>query len=260
MYTAPLPGALHSRPNFWRFVVRPPFGESFAPDVLVGTEPISLPPGTHLSIQSAAARVESVVIEREDGVALYDTLNGIARPSVTAAIYRRRRGQIEVGVVFMKRQLGSIPSLRPLCDEHGFITCAEPPGGLVDDVDGHDFLVEVPSRRVLHRTVRREIAEEFGDVPIRSIRIRRQQLASLGIARGNVFQAFVEIDPDAKPKLARPEDAEQIVGRAFLPLETALARCLTGYHRGVFWGRESTHTWHLLAAYLQRQYKQRATR
>lgn len=260
MHAAPLPEALHGRPNLWKFVIHPPFGESFAPDRLVGTEPIRLPPGTHLSIQSAVARVESVVIEREDGTALYDTLNGVARPSVTAAIYRRRRGRIEVGVVFMKRQLGSIPSLRPLCDAHGFITCAEPPGGLVDDVRGHDFLIEVPSRRVLHRTVRREVAEEFGHVPIRSIRIRKWQLASLGIARGNVFQAFVELDPDAKPKLARPEDAEQIVGRAFLPLETVLARCLKGQHQGVCWGRESTHTWHLLASYLRRQDKQRATR
>ena len=201
-----------------------------------------------------------MVVEHEDGRALYDTLNGIARPSVTAAIYRRWRGQIEVGVVYMKRQLGSVPSLQLLCDAHGFITCAEPPGGLVDDVDGHDFLVEVPSRRVLHQTVRREVAEEFGHVPIRSIRIRKQQLVSLGIARGNVFQAFVELEPDVKPKLARPEDAEQIVGRAFLPLETVLARCLKGHHRGVSWGRESTHTWHLLDAHLRRQNKQRATR
>ncbi len=260
MHAAPLPEALHGRPNLWKFTVHPPFGESFTPELLVGTEPIRLPPGTHLSVQSAVARVESVVIERDDGTALYDTLNGVSRPSVTAAIYRERHGQIEVGVVYMKRQLGSVPSLRSLCDEHGFITCAEPPGGLVDDVDGHDFLVEVPSRRVLYRTVRREVAEEFGQVPIRSIRIRKAQLVSLGIARGNVFQAFVELKPDAKPKLARPEDAEQIVGRAFLPLKTVLARCLKGHHRGVCWGRESTHTWHLLDAHLRRQNKQRATR
>ncbi len=253
MHAAVPPAHLAERPSHWAFAIRPPANMPFPVDLFTGTEEITLPFGTHLHVRSSIARAESVVVTREDGHALYDTVVGIARPSVTAAIYRVRKKRVEVGVVIMKRHIGMIPGLRALADADGFVDCAEPPGGLIEDDADHDYLTDIPSLAVLRATARREIEEEFGHLPIRSITVMRHPLASLGMARGNVYQAFIEVDPKAKPRLARPEDAEQILGRRFMPLEMVLRHCLEGVHRGIFWGRESTHTWKLLVTHLEQQ-------
>ena len=246
MNEAPFPPKLVGRPNQWRFEVEAPFDQPFASDALSGTGPITLPPGTHVRVRSGIARAETVIVVTATNEALYDTLTGVARPSVTAGTYRQGPRGIEVAVVFLKRWFGDVPSLRPLCDEEGFIVCAEPPGGLIDDVKGFDFLHQRPPNAVIRRTARREIREEFGHVPILSLRVCRYPLASLAIAKASTFQAFVELDPTAKPRAPRPEEAEQIIGRAFLPLEEVLRRCAKIVHKGIFWGRESTHTWKLL--------------
>ncbi len=246
MNEAPFPTELVGRANHWKFEVEAPFGQPFASDILSGAGPIVLPPGTHLRVRSGVARVETVVVTTSTNKALYDTLTGVARPSVTAGTYRQGPRGIEVAVVFLKRWFGDVPSLRSLCDEEGFIVCAEPPGGLIDDVKGSDFLHQRPPNAVIRRTARREIREEFGHVPIRSIRVCPYPLASLAIAKASTFQAFVELDPTAKPRAPRPEEAEQIIDRTLLPLEEALRRCAKIVHNGIFWGRESTHTWKLL--------------
>jgi hypothetical protein len=95
----------------------------------------------------------------------------------------------------MKRWFGDIPSLQPLCDEEGFVVCAEPPGGLIDNIADLDFLREAPPNAIVRRTALREIREEFGHLPrrqIRSLRVRRFPLATLGIAKASAFQAFVD--------------------------------------------------------------------
>ena len=251
MNKAPLPPELVGRPNQWWFEVEAPLDQPFTSDTLSGTAPITLPPGTHVRVRSGIARVETVVVMNAQNDAIYDTLTGVARPSVTAGAYRQGPRDIEVAVVFLKRWFGDIPSLRSLCDEEGFIVCAEPPGGLIDDVVGCDFLHQRPSNTVIRRAARREIREEFGHVPILSLRVCRYPLASLAIAKASTFQAFVELDPTSKPRAPRPEEAEQIVDRTFLPLEEVLRRCAKIVHKGIFWGRESTHTWKLLEIYLR---------
>jgi hypothetical protein len=215
MNKAPFPPGLVGRPNQWWFEVEAPFGQPFASDTLSGTGPITLPPGTHVHVRSGIARVETVVVMNARNEAIYDTLTGVARPSVTAGAYRQGPRGIEVAVVFLKRWFGDVPSLRSLCDEEGFIVCAEPPGGLIDDVVGCDFLHQRPSNTVIRRAARREIWEEFGRIPILSLRICRYPLASLAIAKASTFQAFVELHPTAKPRVPRPRQPARH-GRAVL--------------------------------------------
>lgn len=255
MHTLPFPAPLARRDKLWRTTITPPFGKTFSAETFGKEGAIELPLGTGVRVTSAVMTFRLVVVETTDDPPrpLYDTFTGHARPSVTAGVFRRTPRGIEVAVVFQKRLLGDVPALRHLADAYGFVTCAEPPGGLIDDFGGHNFLHEVPTRSVIRRTARRETSEEFGRLPILSVHTLRHPLSTLGVAKSSTFQAFVEVDPKAKPRAHRPEIEEQIVDRKFLLLDTALSHCLRLEHQGIFWGRESTHTWKLLRIFLDQQ-------
>ncbi len=255
MEKASFPANLAGRRCRWRTTIVPPFGESFSAEMFTRPGAIELPAGTGVRVTSALMHFRLVVVETTEDPpqALYDTFTGHARPSVTAGVFRRTSRGIEVAVVFQKRPLGDVPALKHLADEHGFVLCAEPPGGMIDDFAGHDFLHEVPPRWVIRRTARREVAEEFGELPILSIHTLGRPVCALGAAKSQTYQALVEVEPRAKPRAHRPEIEEQITERKFLPLDTVLAHCLRVEHRGIFWGRACTHTWLLLRTFLDQQ-------
>ena len=230
---------LADREQCWRVTVISAHGTTEPLIIPVGGLGITLPAGTQVRISSSLTRLRFSVFERE-GTPLYETLHGCARPAVTVVVYRQTPQGIEVGVVYQKRYLCESPTLAPLCDEQGFLVCAEPPGGGIEDADespARDLLLHAPTRSAIETTIEREVAEEFGKVRIVKTHVPPYPISCIGVGSTPLFVAFVEVATDDSALAGEPEPTEQIVGRGFVPLRFALDRCLDQWHDKVFWGR-----------------------
>lgn len=130
----PFPEALRDRHQHWRVTLFPAHDATEPVVIARDVSGIVLPPGTQVVISSSMVRLRFSVFVRA-GVPVYETLHGSARPAVTVVSYRRASTGIDVGVIFQKRYFCENLSLRPYCDEEGFLLCGEPPGGGIEDTD-----------------------------------------------------------------------------------------------------------------------------
>lgn len=85
--------------------------------------------------------------------------------------------------------------------------------------------------------LKRDVKEEFRAVEIKTVHLLPHPVSSVGAGSGSRYVAFVEVVTNDAPLNAEPEAGEQIMDRAFVPLEFSLDRCLDQCHNSIFWGR-----------------------